>query len=205
VTTWYGYQETDRVIRGFFPDEEYKGVIVDVGAAHPVLMSNSHHFRECGWTVIPVEPNPRFCAMYEERGWPVLQYAASNRDSDDVEFNVTPYLGHGIPDTEGMPHSSLGSRYNADPADQHEKIKVRVRKLDTLLAEHYPALTAIDVLTVDVEGWEPEVIEGINIVKLAPKVVVLEEYEGRDYGGLMHRLGYKVAVSLENDKLYVPA
>ena len=48
----------DKVLRGYFPDYNYKGVMLDIGACDPVWMSNSNHFELNGWEVFCFEPNP---------------------------------------------------------------------------------------------------------------------------------------------------
>jgi hypothetical protein len=55
-----------------------------------------------------------------------------------------------------------------------EKIRVNMRRLDTLLRE--TGITFIDILTVDVEGWELEVLSGLNFDLYAPKLLVVENW-----------------------------
>lgn len=55
-----------------------------------------------------------------------------------------------------------------------KKIAVNVRKLDTILAAHYPEVEEIDIVSVDVEGWELTVMRGLTFEKYRPKVVILE-------------------------------
>jgi FkbM family methyltransferase len=42
------------------------------------------------------------------------------------------------------------------------KIRVNVHRLDTILAEHAPEPEHIDVVSIDVEGWELEVLRGFR-------------------------------------------
>jgi len=52
--------------------------------------------------------------------------------------------------------------------------RVKVRTLDTILATHRPDLDAVDLLVVDVEGWELNVMRWLSSERYRPKVVVLE-------------------------------
>ena len=43
---FYSEFETDKYLReNFFPDLDYKGIMVEVGAGPPEFISNSKHFR----------------------------------------------------------------------------------------------------------------------------------------------------------------
>jgi Methyltransferase FkbM domain len=50
-----------------------------------------------------------------------------------------------------------------------------VRRLDTLLREHYPAMTGIDILVIDVEGWEVNVLRGLDLSRYRPRLIILED------------------------------
>lgn len=175
-----------RKLFGFLPDWR-KRTIVEVGAARPDYLSVSASFRKLGWKVIAVEPNPQFCQAHRALGYEVLQYACSDEDKDNVDFYVVDSLGieymNGNVSNESF--SSLG--IEGKFADLHETvrdktstsvIKVNVRKLDTLLAQHEPGLKTIDILAVDVEGWEINVVRGFSLEKFRPKIVVLENNFG---------------------------
>jgi hypothetical protein len=55
-----------------------------------------------------------------------------------------------------------------------EKILVNMRLLDSLLRE--TGIVLIDILTVDTEGWELEVLSGLNFNLHAPKLLVVENW-----------------------------
>lgn len=176
----------DAILRqSFFPDPTYKGVFVDVGAADPVYLSNSRSFRERGWKVIAVEPNPEFCAKHRELGYEVLEYACSNEDRDDVPFTLVEqfnyaYMGGTVTfesfSSLGMPegYARIYERTSGTIPRMQTQITVKVRKLDTILLRHAPEVSRIDIVSVDVEGWELQVIEGLSLDRFQPKVIVLE-------------------------------
>jgi FkbM family methyltransferase len=173
----------DRVVLKTFFRGETRGVLVEVGAARPDYLSIGAHFRVLGWKVVAIEPNPEFCAAHRARGHEVLEYACSDEESDNADFfvvdsNGAHYQGGSV---SFESFSSLGIR--GQFADLHETVKaatsvktipVKVRKLDTILANHEPNLGEIDILAVDVEGWELNVMRGITLDRYRPKVVILE-------------------------------
>ena len=207
-------QDVDReVLRAFFPDPAFTGVFVEIGAARPDFLSISAGFRRQGWKVVAVEPNPDFCAVHRAQGYDVLEYACSDVEQDDAEFFVVDsqgadYLGGNV---SFESFSSLGIR--DEFAKLHEtvkdktnikKVKVKVRKLDTILAEHEPDVSHVDVLAVDVEGWELNVMRGFSTQKFNPQVVILENlFKSDSYVDYMKDAGYDLWKRLEPNDVFV--
>ena len=202
-------QNVDLIVQEeFFPPKSFaflrdrrRKVIIEVGAAKPDYLSISASFRTLGWKVVAIEPNPVFCEAHRKLGHEVLQYACSDDERDDVDFFVvnsldTEYMGGTVSDES---FSSLG--IHGDFAKLHDTvkdrtnvttIKVKVRKLDTILARHEPSLKRIDVLAVDVEGWELNVMRGFSLDRYRPKVVILENnFDTPDYLPYMSARGYR--------------
>lgn len=205
--------DVDRVVRDAFFAKTTNGVLVEVGAARPEYLSISASYRALGWKVIAIEPNPEFCAAHRALGHNVLEYAASDTETDDANFfvvdsNGASYMG-GEVSFESF--SSLG--INGQFADLHETVKastsvktisVKVRKLDTILATHQPDLRAIDILSVDVEGWELNVMRGLTLERYRPKVVILESvFNDPEYIAFMQARGYRLWRRLEPNDVYV--
>lgn len=72
----------------------------------------------------------------------------------------------------------LETKYNNHPLYHLvKKIPVPVRTLESLLDEYLPTNTAIDILSVDVEGLDLEVLQSNNWQKYHPKVVLVESWE----------------------------
>ena len=71
---FYEWYKTDKYVRDtFFPDYDYKGIVVEVGAGPPESLSMSKHFRDSGWRSICVEPNPKFVEQHRAVGSEVYQ------------------------------------------------------------------------------------------------------------------------------------
>ena len=168
------------VQRRFFPGAE-GGVFVEVGAARPDYLSMSALFRSAGWRVILVEPNPQFCALHRAAGHEVLEYACADYDADDVSFSVVDSKGeayrNGRVSFESFSAIAVKDSYRRLRPDlEIRRIPVRVRRLDTLLASYAGDVAKIDVLSIDVEGWEIEVLRGLSMDRYRPKVIILENF-----------------------------
>jgi FkbM family methyltransferase len=197
----------------FFRAQSKPGTLVEVGAARPDYLSISASFRQMGWKIVAVEPNPAFCALHRALGYDVLQYACSDTESDSAEFFVVNSFG--VPYYDGNvsfeSFSSLGINgqyqelYNSVQAVRtQETINVKVRRLDTILQEHEPDIQAIDIVAVDVEGWELNVMRGFSLEKYRPRVVILENLFLKDeYVDYMRERGYILWKRLEPNDIYI--
>ena len=83
------------------------------------------------------------------------------------------------------------------------KVKVPLRTLDAILAEAGAA--RVDFLSVDVEGMELPVLQGFNLEKYAPRLILLEEHR-RDFKKHFHlrRHGYRLVKRTHLNNWYVP-
>ena len=139
-----------------------------------------------------------------------MQYACSDRDADNVAFTVVNSLGAeymgGAVTFESF--SCLGIRgeyaklYDAATNQKSSNtISVNVRRLDTILRHHAPGIRAIDLLAVDVEGWELEVMRGLSV---DPKVVILENlFKSASYHDYMAARGYELWGVIEPNDIYL--
>jgi FkbM family methyltransferase len=171
--------DVDIYVRQTFFPAQNSGVFVDVGAASPNFLSISALYRALGWTVIAVEPNPVFCDQHRKLGHEVLQYACGDHDEDNVEFSVVDSHGaryeNGNVSFESFSSLAIKDAYKTIRTDLDiKKISVNLRRLDTILAAHAPDVDYIDILSVDVEGWELEVIAGLDLEKFKPRVMIIE-------------------------------
>jgi FkbM family methyltransferase len=193
----------------FFSDRQ-SGVMVEVGAADPDFLSVGAAFRSRGWRVLSIEPNPIFAQRHRERGHEILEYACSDHDADDVEFTVVDSSRRSNT-ISFESYSSLGmrGRYARDFAARASNLRadtitVSVRRLETLLDTYAPEIETIDVLAVDVEGWELEVLSGLDFALHAPAVAVVENFGDEDsYRVFMSERGYRLWRSLPPNEVYL--
>ncbi len=201
----------DEAVRARFFPSLHRGVLVDVGAGRPYFLSNSALFRAIGWRILAIEPNPSFCAEHRAEGHEILQYACSDHDQDSVTFSIVnsggAAYGAGHVTYESFSSISIKDSYRAlHPPQDVTTITVNVRKLDTILREHAPEVTHIDVLSVDVEGWELEVLRGLTLATYRPTVLIIENLFGdAEYVRYMRLAGYCLWMRRPPNDVYVAA
>ncbi len=198
-----------KVRRRFFPRDDSDRTFVEVGAARPDYLSISAHFRELGWRVIAVEPNPEFCEIHKKLGYDILQFACGDRDEDNVDFTIVDSSGvdyrGGKVTFESF--SSLGVKESFSQLKDNlvtRNIKVNLRKLDTILETYAPEVNQIDILSIDVEGWELEVLSGLNIKRFRPRCVILENlFSDVKYERYMRDHGYVLWRTLSPNQTFI--
>lgn len=197
---YFAETESDRYIReNYFQDYSYKGTMIELGAGPPEFYSMSKHFRDNGWRCICIEPNPKFVEQHRKLGNEIYQYACSDHDSKDENFQIAN-TGKWPADIEGVSTSSIKLK-DFLFSKEIENIKVEIKKIDTLLTELH--VEHIDFISVDTEGWELEVMMGFNLNKYDPKVVLLENTQHDEkYTEYMNNFGYELDIKIEHNYIY---
>lgn len=149
------------------------GFCVEVGANNGIDDSTSLFFEQIGWKCILVEPNPFLCQNIRTVRHALLyEYAASNK-SDTIALHMV----EGAPRSHGMSTISTNVEVH-DRIKSHGfasvSVQVRTMTLNQILNDaHVDA--EIDFISIDVEGHEHEVLEGLSIEKWRPTILLVED------------------------------
>lgn len=79
---------------------------------------------------------------------------------------------------------------------QNSLVRVPATTLSALLAKHH--VTRVDFLSLDVEGYELEVLKGLNFTRWQPSFMCIEIYK-QDLAAIkayLHKRGYRLVVNL---------
>lgn len=141
----------------------------------------------------------------------MLEYACSDYDEDAVDFEVVhshgaPYEG-GAVSFESFSALEIKDSYRTLRPDLDvRRIKVNVRRLDRVLAEHAPDVRRLDIVAVDVEGWELEVLDGLSFDRYQPTVLMVENlFIDEAYRRVMRERGYTLWRRVDPNDVYVRA
>ena len=198
--------ETDKFIRKTYFDGVEKGVMVEVGGGTPEWISMSRHFKINGWRCIIVEPNPKFVKQHQDIGNEVYQYACSYEEKDDCDFEIVHYCSrNGEIDDHSFSAIKVKENYMIrEGVSTLSKtiVKTNIRKLDTILIK--ASIDYVDFISIDVEGWELEVMKGFDTTKFKPKVVLLENFcFDNAYIEYMNNIGYKLDHSIQYNYIFI--
>lgn len=144
------------------------GTFVDVGSAHPIEDSVSYAFYRRGWRGVHVEPVPAYAAALRtvRPGDQVFELAAA-RSEGTVDLYVTEDSGWSTV-VAGLADQTAVNGFEV------RTLKVETRPLDGILSDAGLADREIHFLKIDVEGFEAEVLAGLDLTRWRPWVLVIE-------------------------------
>lgn len=163
----YAQNAEDVLLRRIFSDHP-GGFYIDVGAYDPVSCSITKHFYDLGWHGINVDASPAaFARVAPARPRDInVNVGVSNREGEMTFYEFPPQ------------HAGL-STFSEVEAETHRAAgltcrehRVTVTTLSRLCEQQ--AVKEIDFLSIDVEGHEREVLEGADLRRFRPRVVLVE-------------------------------
>lgn len=164
----YGQEGEDLILNRLF-DGKKKGFYVDVGAHHPARFSNTFLFYKRGWRGINIDALPGSMDKFNKI-----------RPKDiNVECGVARASGRLIYHRFNEPALNTFSVEeaaikNSPPYHLVDTVLVSVEPLSSLLNRYLPSGQDIDFLTVDVEGFDEEVLRSNDWKIYRPRIVLAE-------------------------------
>lgn len=144
------------------------GFYIDVGANDPEEHSVTKAFYDAGWRGISIEPLPSFHqAFLEQRPRDVnLAIAAGSANGELTLYDTPQVRGWASPD-------QAVAELHRSEGHQVVELSVPVRTLASV-CEEYVQGRQIHFLKIDVEGFEGEVLKGMDFARWRPWVLVIE-------------------------------
>ena len=175
------------------------GFFVDVGAYDGVGFSNSYFFEAIGWSGILVEAAPELYARCAaSRPYSTAVHAAAGARNGSIAFTVVDgeqgvaTLSSATPDRERIAREGGRTRV----------VDVPLRTLDGILAD---VSRLIDFVSIDVEGAELDVLQGFDLERFRPRVLVIEENTAGTGARIREHLaarGYTPVFRIEQNVFY---
>lgn len=184
------------------------GIFVEAGANDGMSESNTYYFeRNLGWSGLLVEPVPRLAAeARRNRPNAIVEQCALIAEGDPretVEINSAGLFSF-IPGARGSEaadeaHLSFASQYLPEGESPHS-VTVPTATLGGLLRKH--GFDRVDLLSLDVEGFEPQALAGLDFDALAPTWILVEANDPDAVESVLRPRYRHVADLSHYDKLY---
>lgn len=183
------------------------GVYVDVGAHHPFRFSNTYGFYRRGWCGVNIDAMPGSMGgflKHRSRDVNVEMGVASN-------YSVMEYFSFQEPALNTF-DKKLALERQASGCALKDTIRVECRPLGEILDRSLPLIgaTCIDFMSVDVEGFDLQVLKSNEWGRFRPKAIVVEalgfDLEGvlsSDVAQYLHERDYVLFSKLHHSVVFV--
>ncbi len=200
--TSYAQEGEDLVLARIFGEQPH-GIYVDVGAHHPRRFSNTYLLYRRGWRGVNIDAAPgsmRLFSLLRARDTNLEVGIAATSEARDFYVFDEPAL-----------NTFDAERARALDKPPYKLLAIRqvmCRPLAELLREH--DVGALDLLTIDAEGFDYQVLTTLDWEASRPRVVLVEQFS-RDLEELsdtptyryLHERGYSIIAKTFNSVFYV--
>lgn len=143
------------------------GFYIDVGANDPVIDSVTKAFYDIGWSGINIEPVSEYYEkLQQDRPNDInLQLAVGARKGNRKFYEV---VGTGLSTIDRF----IAKRHSEEHGYEIKTYQVEMVRLNTICEMHpHPD---VHFLKIDVEGAEKQVLQGLNLRKIRPWIILIE-------------------------------
>jgi FkbM family methyltransferase len=205
------YRGLDGLDRRLQEYVDYRGgFFIEAGANDGLQQSNTYWLERLrGWRGLLVEAVPELArACRRNRPGSIVYDVALVADGSVTEITmktaglmsiVSGALGS---ETEDAAHVAKGIAVQGGAAAvQPREIRVRARTLTSILEEVRPE--RIDLLSLDVEGYETEVLWGLDLARFRPRYILVESRSVEATDAVLCGCYERIAQLSHHDYLYV--
>lgn len=166
----FSLEGEDIVLNSIFENKK-KGFYVDIGANHPKKHSNTYMFYKKGWRGMNVDAAPGSMRLFR-----IFRSRDINIESP-ISYKVED-LNYYMFDDPRLNSFSKELSYEREKNTKYKIIKIikiKTTTLQDIFEKYLPIGIEIDFLTVDVEGYDMNVLKSNDWNKYKPRVIVIEQ------------------------------
>jgi FkbM family methyltransferase len=167
---FYSQHGEDFILNEIFKDQN-EGFFVEVGCIDGRRFSNTLTFEEKGWKGICIEAHSDYIELLKKnRPGSIIEHCAvGEKDEDSITFyaNSRGSLSTLDKTREKLFNIKFGKYFTG-----FEEQQVVQLTLNTIFEKN--AISKIDFISIDIEGYEVEALKGFDLALYKPKVLVIE-------------------------------
>ena len=158
----FSSNSVDLIIGELFKNQE-KGIYIDVGCNHPFIGNNTYKLFKKGWNGINIDLDYTFIDSFK-----------FHRPKDDnIQIGVSDKSG----EQEMYFHherSAINTLENSRGKNAILKKNIKTSTLNNIIEKSNFKNKEIDYVSIDVEGFELNVLKGFDLKKYKPKALSIE-------------------------------
>lgn len=208
MSRYFGLDELDRLIAERVTQQS--GFFVEVGAHDGLSQTNSLYFENVGWSGLLIEPIPELYRRCTENrpASRTVNFCCTSLDDPRSEITMV-FAG-----LMSVVHGHLDSRAEDAWITRGEELQTLQRynvvvpaaPLTKILASEH--VEQVDLLIIDVEGYEIPLLKGIDYSAARPRRIVCEDAYKDEVSEFLLSRGYQMECTLlerrfTRDRLYL--
>ena len=173
---YYSQNGEDYILMKFF-NFKRKGTFIDIGAFDGRHLSNSYSFERIGWKGLCIEPHPDYlilCKKNRPNSICLNIACVGNYKKNKIPFFIE-HLGL-LSGIKSQRYEEVKERYfkRRLKFTGFKKIFVDAFPLSIIFNKYFSPDHKIDFISIDTEGNELDVLKGINLHDIRPRVILIE-------------------------------
>ena len=155
------------------------GKYIDIGSHQPIKHSNTFLFYLLGWNGLCIDPLPSLKTKYRflrRRDKFINAGLVASKSENEEEFNFYYYKNNRDNSTFNPDMvKELRAKYGREPSSVIAVPKINVSEMVLIWEEFFRKNKEINLLNLDIEGFELDVLEDLFSVNKYPWVICVEE------------------------------
>lgn len=201
MNKYYSQHGEDFLLSLLF-DNKKKGFFVEVGCIDGMRFSNTLYFENLGWEGICVEAHNDYIGLLQDnrKKSKIIHTAVGSIDTPSVTFYAN---ARGSLSTVDINQESFFKEKYKNYFTGFEEQNVSMLTLDKIFEENQ--VDHIDILSIDIEGYEIEALKGLNLEKHQPIVIILEAdtYDIiKEYDKILSQYKYFPITKIKNNVIF---
>lgn len=168
-----GQSGEDIVLQRIFHGKK-NGFYVDIGSFNPVKYSNTFLLHELfGWRGINIDASSKAIELFNEVRPDDINIHTAIADEEQKEMKLYKF---DRPARNTLSEDNLKRQIDKGGAEVIGEEIVTANRLDYILSKHMPEGTNIDLMNVDIEGFDIDALKTNDWNRFRPSVILVEDY-----------------------------